>query len=243
VRRAAGRLPAEEAPIRSAGEATRLAESHISRVGSRAAKVSSQRPFRSKAPGAFADPFTSSRERLAPDSISGIKLREAHGTSRANAVREPKICGFPQLALRASKQWHFPSAGTRYEDASLGVSLSQAKLRKAHGTSRANAVHGRRTQFPSARALDFQKWVFTGRREAAPSASAGNFQSEYHPATGCHRSAPAEACEPLASYAAAQGKPKGCQLCSAHKLPSNRMSTRRRSVLLHVLMARLHPYQ
>ncbi len=73
--------------------------------------------------------------------------------------------------------------------------------------------------------------------------SAGNFQSEYHPATGCHRSAPAEACEPLASYAAAQGKPKGCQLCSAHKLPSNRMSTRRRSVLLHVLMARLHPYQ
>jgi hypothetical protein len=169
VRRAAGRLPAEEAPIRSAGEATRLAESHISRAGSRAAKVSSQRPFRSKAPGAFADPFTSSRERLAPDSISGIKLREAHGTSRANAVREPKICGFPQLALRASKQWHFPSAGTRYEEASLGVSLSQAKLRKAHGTSRANAVHGRRTQFPSARASDFRKWVFTGRREAAPS--------------------------------------------------------------------------
>ena len=115
MRRAAGRLPAEEAPIRSAGEATRLAESPISRAGSRAAKVSSQRPFRSKAPGAFADPFTSSRERLAPDSISGIKLR------------------------------------------------------KAHGTSRANAVHGRRTQFPSARASDFRKWVFTGRREAAPS--------------------------------------------------------------------------
>jgi hypothetical protein len=31
--------------------------------------------------------------------------------------------------------------------------------------------------------------------------------------------------------------------CSAHKLRSNRMSIRRRSDLLQVLMARLHPYQ
>lgn len=38
-------------------------------------------------------------------------------------------------------------------------------------------------------------------------------------------------------------KGHGWQCCSAHKLRSNRMRVRRLSVLLHVLMARLHPYR
>ena len=36
--------------------------------------------------------------------------------------------------------------------------------------------------------------------------------------------------------------PARCQCCSAHKLPSNRMITRRLSVSPHVLMPRLQPY-
>ncbi len=50
--------------------------------------------------------FAGSRERTFDDAARGTKFREARGASRGNGGREQQR-GFPQLALRASKQGGF----------------------------------------------------------------------------------------------------------------------------------------